>query len=105
MEYILEALAVVGVFAIISKLLNMVYIRTVTKQCCKNCNRHFSDEAARCAPNFYQRRFGPGIVVFDGPRSYKGARVVCCEHCGAEMVVSELGRFVEEYNHTANCDK
>jgi hypothetical protein len=105
MEYIVDALAIVGAYAIIAKLFDLVYVCNVTKQRCKQCDKHFSVEAARIAPEFYQARFHPRVVVFDGPRRYKGSRVVRCEHCGTEMVVSELGRFVEEYNNTVNCDE
>jgi len=104
-QFLVNLLALVGALAIVAKLFDKVYFWNVTKQRCKHCDKQFSVEAARIAPEFYHRRFYPRVVVFDGPRRYKGSRVVRCETCGTETVVSELGRFVEEYNHTANCDE
>jgi hypothetical protein len=44
------------------------------------------------------------VRVLDGPRRYRGARVVKCQACQAESVFGELGGFVEPFGVTEATD-
>ena len=62
---------------------------------CPHCSQKFGATAASTSSDYYERRYGAGVRVFDGPRRYRGARVVKCQACQAESVFGELGGFVE----------
>ena len=82
--------------------LTLVALRSwrVARRPCPHCRRKFGATAASISSDYYERRYGAGVRVFDGPRRYRGARVVTCQACQAESVFGELSGFVEPFEVT-----
>lgn len=71
----------------------------IARSPCPLCGRKLG-AAASGSIDYYKRRYGAGVVVFDGPSQYRHARVVKCLRCQTEFVFSEIGGFVERFRET-----
>jgi hypothetical protein len=65
---------------------------------CHQCGQRFGRSAVLVAADFYERAYGQGARVMDGPRRYRGAKVVRCPNCGVEEVLGAFGGFVEHFS-------
>ena len=87
---------VTGLIALFRLLWELFRLRVAFARC-HQCGQRFGRAAALVAVNFWERVYGQGVRVLDGPRSLNGAKVVRCPTCGAEDVFGELGGFVKNF--------
>src|SRR4051812_3041872 len=91
---------ILAALALLQFLLVAVRNRWIARWPCPRCGQKLGATAVSESGDYYERRYGAGVRVLDGPRRYRGARVVKCRACQAEWVFGELGGFVEAFEAT-----
>jgi hypothetical protein len=88
---------VVVIFCVFRFIFGVIPNWRIARRTCNRCGKKFGRTISGAATPYYERLYGAGTAMLDGPRRYMGARVVRCGHCQAEYVFSEMGALVEPF--------